>query len=75
MAYCRKIYNTLSNITDPLAQVEVDALGFSVECGEVPPNNYTINIGSISGGFRIAVSANMGGRTVGLCLSPMSSAP
>jgi len=74
MTFCRKIYDTLSNTTDPSAQVEVAALGFSVQCGEVPPNNYTIDIGSISGGFHIAVSANMGGRTVGLYLSPLPSA-
>ena len=68
MSYRRKIYNTLSNTTDPLAVVEVDALGFNVECGEVPSNNYTIKIGSISDGISIVVSANMGGRAIGLCL-------
>jgi hypothetical protein len=68
MLLCRTIYNTLSDTADPLANVKVDALGFGVQCGEVPSNNYTINVGSpFSNTINITVSVNTGGPTVGLC--------
>jgi hypothetical protein len=68
--YYREIYNTLSRADDPLAYAEVDALGFSVQCGEVAPDDYMIRLSLISGGFRLALSVNAEGRTVGLCIHP-----
>jgi hypothetical protein len=72
MLICRKIYDTLSDTTDTSVTVDVDALDFNVECGEVPSQNYTIDIGSVSGGVSLAVSVNTGGLAVGLCLSALS---
>jgi hypothetical protein len=74
MRFHRKVYNTLTNVTDPLAQVEVDALAFSVQCGEVPEKNYTINMKSIFGGFHVAVTADVEGRTLGFYFSPLAFA-
>jgi hypothetical protein len=55
----------------------VDALGFDVQCGEVPSSNCTFDIGlPLYGLVNVSIWVDTGGPTVGLCqLSMLLSLP